>query len=158
MSRIITIAVCGAGAADEILATQAKAIGHAIGSQGARLVCGGLGGVMASACFGAKNAGGQTIGILPGTHTAQANKWVDIPVATGLAEGRNLLIIYNADGVVALRGGAGTLSEIALALKIGKPVVDLGDWGFDGMIQPEGNTEKIVANLIRVVREQVDHQ
>lgn len=156
MDRMITIAVCGAGTADDALAARAEALGRAIAGRGARLVCGGLGGVMAAACRGAKAVGGQTIGILPGKRAADANHWVDVPVATGLAEGRNLLIIYNADGIMALPGGAGTLSEIALALKTGKPVVDLGDWGIEGMIRTEDDLERAVAKLIVAIQEHND--
>jgi uncharacterized protein (TIGR00725 family) len=111
---------------------------------------------MAAACRGAKAAGGQTIGILPGKSATDANQWVDVPVATGLAEGRNLLIIYNADGIMALPGGAGTLSEIALALKTGKPVVDLGDWRIEGMIRGGGDLESAVAKLIAIIQEHND--
>jgi uncharacterized protein (TIGR00725 family) len=141
------IAVCGAGTADPATESLAEAVGREIAGQGARLICGGLGGVMAAACKGAKSAGGQTIGILPGRQTAEANAWVEVPVATGLAEGRNLIIIYTADGVIALPGGSGTLSEIAFSLKIGKPVVDYGEWGIHGMI-PAGANPKETVRLI----------
>lgn len=103
---------------------------------------------MAAACRGAKSEGGLTIGILPGRLAEEANKWVDIPIATGLAEGRNLLIIYNADGVIALPGKSGTLSEIALALKTGTPVVDFGEWGIDGMTAGGDNARRAIEILI----------
>lgn len=148
MGQRITIAVCGAGTADPETTARAEDAGRAIAKHGARLVCGGLGGVMAGACRGAKQAGGLTIGILPGRRAAEANQFVDIPLATGLAEGRNLLIIYNADGIIALRGGAGTLSEIALALKTGKPVVDAGGWGIDGMLPGAADISLAVEALI----------
>jgi len=140
-----TIAVCGAGTADPSTAALAEAVGREIALLGARLVCGGLGGVMAAACRGAKSAGGLTIGILPGRQTSEANEWVDVPVATG---GRNLLIIYTADGVIALPGGSGTMSEIAFSLKIGKPVIDFGRWGIDGMIPGGANPKETVELLL----------
>jgi uncharacterized protein (TIGR00725 family) len=152
MRQPITIAVCGAGTADPETAARAEDVGRAVAEQDARLVCGGLGGVMAAACRGAKKVGGLTIGILPGRQSTDANQWVDIPLATGLAEGRNLLIIYNADGVIALPGGSGTLSEIALALKTGKPIVDLGDWGIAGMIPGTGDISVMVAKLIQEIK------
>ncbi len=124
------MAVCGAGdtAQGSALAEMAEEVGAEIAGAGAVLVCGGLGGVMAAACRGAKAGGGLTVGLLPGDDRAAANAWVDLVVATGLGEGRNLLIVRMADAVVAIGGGYGTLSEIALARKIGRPVVGLNTW------------------------------
>lgn len=152
MPRTITIGVCGAGETDAATTHRAEAVGRVIALRGARLVCGGLGGVMAAACRGAKAAGGQTIGILPGYDREAANQWVDIPIATGLAEGRNLIIIYNADGIIALPGGSGTLSEIALALKTGKPVVDFGDWSIRGTSPAKGDPEEAVEILLQKIK------
>jgi uncharacterized protein (TIGR00725 family) len=103
-----------------------------------RLVCGGLGGVMEAACRGAKGAGGTTIGILPGSERAAANAFVDVAVPTGLGEARNALVVRAADAVIAVGGGYGTLSEIALALKAGKPVVGLGSWDIEGVVSVPG--------------------
>jgi hypothetical protein len=103
-------------------------VGQKIASAGAILVNGGLGGVMEAASQGAKEKGGTVIGILPGTDRRKANPYVDFPIVTGLGDGRNLLIVRTADAVIALPGEYGTLSEIALALKIGRPVVSLGSW------------------------------
>jgi uncharacterized protein (TIGR00725 family) len=147
----LTIAVCGGGRADAQTVALAESIGREIAVRGARLVCGGLEGVMAAACRGAKSAGGLTIGILPGRRTIEANEWVDIPIATGLAEGRNLLIVYTADGVIALPGESGTLSEIAFSLKIGKPVVDCGGWEIEGMIAAAANPKETVDLLLRKI-------
>jgi len=108
---------------------------------------------MAAACRGAKEAGGLTIGILPGKQKTEANQWVDIPIATGLAEGRNLLIIYSADGIIALPGGPGTLSEIAFALKIGRPILDLGGWGLKGMITGAADPAVAATDFIRHLQE-----
>jgi uncharacterized protein (TIGR00725 family) len=83
---------------------------------------------MEAACRGAKAGGGQTVGILPGASRYEANPYVDIPIATGLGEARNLIIVRSADAVIAVGGEYGTLSELAFALKLGVPVVGLGTW------------------------------
>lgn len=108
-------------------------MGRELGGRGVVLVCGGLGGVMEAACRGAKDAGGTTVGILPGTDRAAANPFVDVAVATGLGEARNALVVRAADAVIAIGGGYGTLSEIALALKAGKRVVGLETWDVEGV-------------------------
>jgi uncharacterized protein (TIGR00725 family) len=92
------------------------------------LVTGGLGGVMEAASRGAKEAGGTVIGILPGFSLQETNPYVDVPIVTGLGDGRNILIVQTAQAVIALPGEYGTLSEIALALKIGRPVISLRSW------------------------------
>ena len=108
--------------------TAAEEVGRALGERGVALVCGGLGGVMEAACRGAKGAGGATIGILPGSDRAAANGFVDVAIPTGLGEARNALVVRAADAVIAVGGGYGTLSEIALALKMGTPVIGVGTW------------------------------
>ena len=124
-----TIAVIGPGrdASDAELA-QAEEAGASIAAAGATLVCGGLGGVMEAACRGARSRGGLTVGLLPGTDREDANGWVVLAVPTGLGEARNALIVRAADAVVAIGGGWGTLSEIALALRAGLPVLGVGTW------------------------------
>jgi uncharacterized protein (TIGR00725 family) len=103
-------------------------VGHGLAARGAVVVCGGLGGVMEGACRGAREAGGRTVGILPGSDRAAANEFVDVAIATGLGEARNALVVRAADALVAVGGSWGTLSEIALALRAGKRVVGLGTW------------------------------
>ena len=88
-------------------------------------VCGGLGGVMEAACRGAKAADGRTVGILPGADPRGANEYVEVPVATGMGNARNVLVALNGEGVVAVSGSTGTLSEIGHALDFGKPVAGL---------------------------------
>lgn len=122
------IAVVGAGRIDSETEKLAEAVGHEIAKAGLWLVCGGLGGVMEAASRGARNTGGMTIGLLPGTDRAAANSHIELPIVTGLDEGRNLLVVRNADAVIAVGGEWGTLSEIALARKIGKPVIGLHTW------------------------------
>jgi len=122
------VAVIGSASCDQEVAALAEVVGREIARRGAVLVCGGRGGVMEAACRGAKAEGGITVGILPGTDRQEANAYVDIPIVTGLGEARNALIVRTADAVVAIRGGYGTLSEIGLALKMGRPVVGLDTW------------------------------
>src|SRR5262245_13905927 len=122
------VAVVGGGAADPRLAALAEAVGRLLASSGAVVVGGGLGGVMEAACRGAKSAGGMTVGILPGLDRSQANPWVEVVIPTGLGEARNALVVRAADVLIAIGGEYGTLSEIALALKTGKPVVGIDTW------------------------------
>jgi uncharacterized protein (TIGR00725 family) len=122
------IGVVGPGEADAPELELAEEVGAAVADAGAGLVCGGLGGVMEAACRGARSRGGLTLGLLPGLDREAANGWVIVAVPTGLGEARNALVVRAADAVVAIGGGWGTLSEIALALKTGVPVVGLGTW------------------------------
>lgn len=121
----LIIGVIGAGTCDSDIYQLATEVGEAIARHGAVLVCGGLGGVMEASAKGAALAGGLTVGILPGPSTRSANPHIKIPVATDMGQARNVIIAHTADGLVAVAGGPGTLSEIAHALKIGKPVVGL---------------------------------
>ena len=128
MSPRRRIAVCGAGRCDEPTAEVARQVGRLLAASGALLLCGGLGGVMAAACRGAHEAGGLTIGLLPGSDPDEANPDVDVPIATGMGQARNVVLVLSAEAVIAVGGEAGTLSEIALALKAGRPVIGLGTW------------------------------
>jgi uncharacterized protein (TIGR00725 family) len=122
------VAVVGASEAAADVADLADEVGRLLAESGAVIVCGGLTGVMESVCRGAKGAGGTTVGILPGSTRRQANEFVDIPIATGLGEARNAVVARAADVVIAIAGEFGTLSEIALALRLGTPVVGLQTW------------------------------
>jgi uncharacterized protein (TIGR00725 family) len=134
----VLVGVVGPGTADQGTERAAEEVGRLVARAGAVLVCGGLGGVMAAACRGAASAGGLTVGILPGDDRTAANPWVGVPIATGLGEARNALVVRAADTLVAVGGGYGTLSEVALALKAGKPVVGLRTWG---LVRPDGGAE-----------------
>jgi len=123
-------------------------VGRELGSRGVVLVCGGLGGVMEAACRGAKEAGGTTVGILPGTDRSDANEFVDVPIATGLGEGRNAILVRSAEALIAIGGGCGTLPEIALALRRGNRVVGLGTWDIEG-VEPAGSPEAAVETVLR---------
>jgi uncharacterized protein (TIGR00725 family) len=106
----------------------AEEIGLELARAGATVVTGGLGGVMEASSRGARSGGGVTIGILPGADPGDANAYVSIPIATGLGVVRNLVVVTSADAVVAVGGRHGTLSEIGLALRMGRQVVALSSW------------------------------
>jgi uncharacterized protein (TIGR00725 family) len=128
------VAVVGAGGeVSAQLLTDAEALGAELARQGAVVVTGGLGGIMEAACRGAHCEGGLTLGILPGDDRSAANRWVSVTVATGMGELRNGLVVRSCDAVIAVAGEYGTLSEIALALKAGKPVVGIGTWEIAGV-------------------------
>lgn len=131
------VAVVGPGEATPAELAVAEEAGRLIAAGGAILVCGGLGGVMEAACRGARGAGGTTVGILPGSDPRDANPWVEIAIPTGLGEARNALVVRAACALVAIGGGYGTLSEIALALKAGKPVFGVGTWRLERAL-PDG--------------------
>lgn len=132
------MAVVGPGDASTEQETLAEEVGRLLARRGAVVVCGGLGGVMEAACRGARDEGGTTVGILPGFDRGAANPHVSVAVATGLGEARNALVVRAADALIAVGGAYGTLSEIALALKAGKPVVGLGTWEIDGVVRAGG--------------------
>lgn len=121
------VAVVGGSECTSAEAALAEELGRRLAAGGAVVVCGGLTGVMEAVARGVRAAGGLSIGILPGSDPRAANRYIDIPLATGMGEMRNALIVRVAGAVVAIGGGAGTLSEIALALRIGTPVVGLRD-------------------------------
>ena len=128
MAHTRTIAVIGAGRCDAEMARLAEAVGRELARRGADLVCGGLGGVMEAACRGARQAGGRTIGILPGDDRRAANPYVEIAIPTGLGEARNAIVSRCCEAVIAIGGEYGTLSEIGHALKMGRRVVGLDTW------------------------------
>jgi uncharacterized protein (TIGR00725 family) len=152
------IAIAGAGDAAPWEIEAAEEAGAAVAEAGCGLVCGGLGGVMEAACRGARSRGGLTVGLLPGADRDAANGWVVVALPTGLGEARNALVVRAADAVVAIGGGWGTLSEIALALKAGIPVVGVGTWEpaiggapVEGVVVADGPREA-VAEALRLVR------
>lgn len=125
---MIYIGVIGDGVCDDKTYKVACEVGQLVAERGATLVCGGLGGVMEGACKGAKLKGGLTVGILPSDDREWANPYVDVAIPTGLGEARNALVVRCADAVIAVGGQFGTLSEIALALKMKKAVVGIDTW------------------------------
>jgi uncharacterized protein (TIGR00725 family) len=154
----LRIGVIGEGVCSRRVAALAEHVGRAIAEAGAVLLCGGLGGVMEAAARGAARAGGLTVGLLPGFDAADANRWVSLPIVTGMDQARNVILVRSCDAVIAVGGRYGTLSEIALALKLGRPVVGLGTWR---LVEPGGrrvplllalNPEDAVARALRAAR------
>ncbi|MEW6568677.1 MAG: TIGR00725 family protein [Chloroflexota bacterium] len=135
------VAVIGAAQASEEHVSLAERVGQLLAERGAVVVCGGRGGVMQAACRGAELAGGVSIGLLPGSDPGEANPHVTFALPTGLGQGRNLLVVLAACSVIAIGGGYGTLSEIALALKAGKRVIGLDTWQVE---HPDGSPVEIL--------------
>ena len=154
----VHIGVVGEGVCSARVAREAERVGAAIARAGAVLFCGGLRGVMEAAARGAAEAGGVVVGLLPGFRRRDANRWVTIPIVTGLDQARNVVLVRSCDAVIAIGGMYGTLSEIALALKLGIPVFGLRTWRLQ---QPEGRRvpllvvatpEDAVARALRAAR------
>jgi uncharacterized protein (TIGR00725 family) len=133
--RRIRIGVMGAGECSPEVFCQAEQVGKLIAQCGAILICGGRGGVMEAAAKGAKATGGVTVGILPESDDSGANPYIDIPIVTGMGNGRNVINILSSQVIIAISGGYGTLSEIALALKTRTPVVALHSWNLSAPIE-----------------------
>jgi len=138
------IGVIGAGTCGNETRTLAETVGREIAKRGAVLLCGGLGGVMEATAYGAKQEGGITLGILPGTLREEANPWIDFVVVSGMGHARNALIAQSSDALIAVNGEYGTLSEIALGLKMGKPVVILEPgWKIEGAYRAKSPQEAV---------------
>jgi len=133
LRKRIRVAVIGGNKPGPQALEQAAEVGELLAKSGAILVCGGLGGVMEAAAKGGRACGGLTVGILPGTLTADANPFIDIPIATGIGYARNAMVVINADVVIAIDGEYGTLSEIAYGQIYGKKVIGLGTWEVKGV-------------------------
>ncbi|HKJ93348.1 MAG TPA: TIGR00725 family protein [Longimicrobiales bacterium] len=152
--RPLRVAVCGsARTSDSTLLRAAEEIGKRLAEAGAVLVCGGLGGVMEAAARGAARVGGLTIGVLPGTDANAANASIRVPLATGLGEGRNVLVVRASNAVIAVGGEWGTLSEVALARKIGVPVILFRPALAASLGLPEARTaERAVGDALAMAR------
>lgn len=137
------IAVIGGRKEGKSMLKEAEEAGRIIARSGAALMSGGLSGVMEAASRGAKKEGGLVIGILPHDHKRHANKYVDIPISTGLGIGRNVIIARSADAVIAVGGEYGTLSEIAFSLQLGKPVLGIRTWDIKGVINAKDAREAV---------------
>lgn len=150
----LTISVIGSGVAAPTTDEPAERVGVLLAEAGAVVVCGGLGGVMAAACRGARGAGGRTVGILPGDDPRDANPWVDVALPTGMGEARNVLVVRAGRAVIAFGGGFGTLSELAFARKIGTPVIGLHTWKLDddGVTHVESPEDAVRQALAVAVR------
>jgi len=150
--RRLQISVAGGGACDRRTAELARAVGREIAAAGAVLVCGGLGGVMQAAARGAAEAGGTVVGLLPGERRADGNRYLSIAIPTGLGHARNVLVVAAGDAVIALAGEHGTLSEVALARVLGRPVVGLGAWASVGGVIAARTPTDAVRRALAVAR------
>lgn len=130
------ISVIGGSAAGAEERAAAREIGTLLARAGAVLVTGGRGGVMEAACRGCAESGGWTVGILPGSEPGEANPWVRVPLATGMGEARNVLVVRAGEAVLAVGGSWGTLSEIAVARKLGRDVGLIGPSPAEGLDLP----------------------
>jgi uncharacterized protein (TIGR00725 family) len=138
---VIQVSVIGSGLEHE---ARAEEVGRLLAEHGCTVVTGGLGEVMAAAARGAKEAGGTTIGILPGESRADANEWIDHVVATGIGHARNLAVVASGDAVIAVGGSWGTLAEIGFARRLGRPVVVLEPgWQVEGIERAATPTEAV---------------
>ena len=145
-----TIGVIGGRRVDKTLLNEAEKVGRLIAQKEIVLVCGGLSGVMEAVSKGARSGGGITVGILPQEHKRDANEYIDIPIVTGLGIGRNVIIARTADVLISIGGEYGTLSEIAFALQMGKPVIGIRTWDIKGII-PVPNAEEAVNKALALL-------
>jgi uncharacterized protein (TIGR00725 family) len=135
------VAVIGSGREHE---QRAEEVGRLLAERGCTVVTGGMGEVMAAASRGAKEAGGTTIGVLPGERREDANEWVDHVVVTGIGHARNLAVVASGDAVIAVGGSYGALAEIGFALTLGRPVVVLEPgWQVDGARRAQTPAEAV---------------
>jgi uncharacterized protein (TIGR00725 family) len=140
MKKLVAV-IGGSVIKDEKIRQIAFETGKEIASRGYVLVCGGMGGVMEEASKGAKSVGGIVVGILPGKDKTEANPYIDIPIITAMSHARNAIIVRTADCVIAIDGEYGTLSEIALAKVIDKPIFGIKSWDIEGVIKvPDAKT------------------
>jgi uncharacterized protein (TIGR00725 family) len=128
------VGIIGGGLVDEKTYRMAEEVGRLLATKGATIVGGGLSGVMEASAKGAKSEGGVTIGIIPGSDRGSSNRYTDYVIATDMGHARNIIIAHSSDALIAIGGEYGTLSEIAIALKLGKKVVSLASWDIRGVI------------------------
>jgi uncharacterized protein (TIGR00725 family) len=141
----VYVAVVGSGTATGELYEKAREVGRLVAERGGVVICGGLSGVMEAAARGAAEAGGIAIGILPDEDRSRQNEYLAYSVATGAGQARNLAVVCSGDVVIAVGGEYGTLSEIGLALKVGRPVVAFQSWALGEHVAVVGSPEQAVA-------------
>ncbi len=152
MTRRPYVAVIGSGTADVDMYERAREVGRLVAERGGIVVCGGLGGVMEAAARGAAEAGSVAIGILPDEDRGRANEYLMYSVATGAGQARNLAVVCSGDVVIAVGGEYGTLSEIGLALKVGRPVVALGSWDLGEHVTVTASPKEAAAAVFAALR------
>jgi uncharacterized protein (TIGR00725 family) len=153
MNRQTLIGVIGSRDCDEATRERAEAVGRLLAERGYGVICGGLTGVMEAVCRGAAEAGGLTVGVLPGELPESANRFVSVRIATGMSIARNVIIIRSSAAVIAMTGGAGTLSEIAHCLQLNVPVVSLGSFDVSPEIHQVSSPEDAVEKAISLAEE-----
>ncbi len=141
------IGVIGGSECSQAIRKVAEAVGRGIAQRGDIVVCGGLTGVMEAVCRGAKTAHGLTVGILPGDDKTSANRYVDIPIVTGIGYARNIIVVKSSNGIIAIGGKYGTLSEIAFASSLGVPLVGISTWEVEGHMVTAQTPEKALKEL-----------
>jgi uncharacterized protein (TIGR00725 family) len=156
--ELIFIGVIGGNEVSKETYRLAQEVGEEIARRGAVLICGGMQGVMEAACKGASDAGGLTIGILPGDNREQANPYVQIPIVTGIGYARNVAVVRSSQAVIAIDGSYGTLTEIGYALQAGIPVIGIGTWSLtingkaDKNIIPVKNAKDAVDKALKLIK------
>ena len=145
------VSVVGSGTATGDLYEKARDVGRRVAQRGGVVVCGGLGGVMEAAARGATDAGGVSIGVLPDEDRRRANRYLTHSVATGTGQARNLAVVCSGDAVIAVGGEFGTLSEVGLALKVGRPVIALESWDLGEHVLVVRSPEEAVAAAFEAV-------
>ena len=159
MAQPVYIAVIGGSDISPETAALAREVGREVAARGAVLLSGGLGGVMAAAAQGAREAGGVSLGILPDGDRRRANPYLTYSIATNLGHARNVLIAHSADALIAVEGSYGTVSEAAIALKLGKPVVALEvTWDLPGLRRAASPAEAVALAMEAVGRKDVPKQ
>jgi uncharacterized protein (TIGR00725 family) len=146
------VAVVGSGEATGELYEFARKVGRLVKERNGVVVCGGLSGVMEAAARGATEVGGTAIGILPDEDRRRANEYLTYSVVTGMGQARNLAVVCSGDVVIAVGGDYGTLSEIGLALKVGRPVVALGSWDLGGHVTATASPEDAVEAAFAIAK------
>ncbi len=145
------VTVVGSGTATGELYEQAREVGQLVAERGGTVVCGGLSGIMEAAARGAAEAGGTAIGILPDEDRQRANEYLTYSITTGTGHARNLAVVCSGDVVIALSGEYGTLSEIGLARKVGRPVVSLESWELPGHVVVASSPEEAVEAAFEIL-------
>lgn len=151
MRQKITISVIGGHETNSEIEKLAYGVGQKVAQVGAVLVCGGLNGVMSAAARGAKEAGGLTIGLLPGKEKTDANPYIDIALPTSIGYARNAIVACSADIIIALPGSHGTSCEISYGLVYKRPVIDLGNWNVKGMIKVK-NIDEVEEKIREIIK------
>ncbi len=150
----IYIAFVGAGKCSGKGRDMAASAGRYVAENGGVVVCGGLGGVMEGVARGAKEGGGTTIGLLPGSDRREANDYIDYAIPTGFGEARNIMVVRCADAVVAFPGKFGTLSEMAFAMKLGKPLVSVSAWTLGDDVRQEADPVEAAKLAMQLAKDQ----